>query len=139
MHQTAIYEVANHQQRRDIEIIDIKANSVLAKSLEDGEFCYNHKMYDIIKIEKDNEILHTYCIPDHNESILNQVFNNQIDEQTPLASGVKNLIKLLVQDALPIQNKTEIEFFNPVIYAQKYNPAFLNIKKDILSPPPLFI
>lgn len=137
--QIASKETSNPYLKKDIQIITVKSDSHIADLIEEREFRLNHKMYDIVKIIKENDVIHIYCYQDHKEEILNKIFNNQVDEKLPITSGVKNIIKLLVQDGLPIQENIKSDFFKPVIYMAKLSPTFQNIYKEVLIPPPLFI
>lgn len=139
LHQTAIVEISNHHLRNDIVVMEVKANSTFAATVEEDEFSVDGKMYDVLKRTEANGMIYVYCLPDHNETILNQVFNNKVDEQSPLTSGVKNLIKMLVQDGLPIQETSKTEYFKPVTYILITNLNIQNINKDLFLPPPLFI
>lgn len=137
--QLASKEISNPYLRKDIQIITIKSDSHIAAFIEEKEFRMDHKMYDIVRTVRDNDLIHIYCYQDHKEEILNKVFNNQVDEQSPVASGLKNLVKLLQLDGLPIAPLSNSEFFQPVLYSCKAKLSFQDTYKEVLLPPPLFI
>ncbi|MCX6163572.1 MAG: hypothetical protein NTU73_01715 [Ignavibacteriae bacterium] len=108
------------------------------KAIDDKEILYNGKMYDIYKVEYQNEITILYCVNDENEDIIHCAFTEYLNEKNNDndVKAVTNIIKILITLALepnqtdfnPIQSRNDILF--------SYNILLQKIKIDIPSPPP---
>ncbi len=124
----------------DLELIIIQKSELKTSVtfIEENEFIYDNKLYDVVKeTETENEIYY-YCIYDHNETKLDLAFLNFLNSEKNKHSKYLNILESLqnfFSDALNCIN--EIKFFNSVSI---YNTTFIQSKKifykEIPSPPP---
>jgi non-homologous end joining protein Ku len=135
------------QNLRDDEIeIVIVPNSEIGvtgskfRFVEENEFIYNNKLYDIVKKKSEGNNTIFYCINDKNEenlfSGLYEHLKRNCDQNSPTKDKSNNLVKSIIKEALPEKPKflccnitqTTIDFK----YASLIQEQFITV----LAPPP---
>ena len=135
--QTAAFEISRKEFHTNIEVLALVKNNFADECIKEGEFKYNGKMFDIVAVIQNEDNVILYCIPDHNEEILNKVFNDNVDQQSSAAKPVKNIIKLLVQDGLINIKNFIIEIRSEFNYKNNSSPKPHKTTIEVLLPPPL--
>ncbi len=95
---------------------NLKAGFIDADWIEDDEFSYEQKMYDVVKSEVNGDSIILYCVRDENESVLyalmEKVFNG-IDRK-----NIEESEKLAIYFS-PF-------YFLPDVFENKYTPVLNN-------------
>jgi hypothetical protein len=110
------------------------------RRIEESEFCYKGKLYDIFKEEINTDTIYFYCLRDDKEEELNNSFNEYLTDQKIDAKIylVKNSLHLLTSFVnyfsstyLPGNNK--ISEFCLAKYQQE---NYISIIPEVKVPPP---
>lgn len=118
---------------------DLSAGTPGFKRIDEKEFRYNGRMYDIVKEEMKNDSVYFYCIFDEKENLLISAFTlliekkHETDSSGRIASAA--VFNFLADNNFTIQKipqpevcKTRLSFLS--------DNLFLNFFPDIPTPPP---
>ncbi len=112
------------------------------KFIDDHEFKYNGKMYDIIsKFETEDSVFYR-CINDSKEEELEKAFvefvvNNNHRQDLPLP--IKQILNFLNIELFTLTGKSDLFFTEFTFYKIDRADKILINYKDILTPPPRII
>lgn len=139
----ATQNIKEYIQQNKLEkiVLSTKSDFLNYEKINENEFLYYGKMYDICSEEIHKDTIIIYCLNDKNEDILRIVFAeylNDSDSDEALTS-VSNLIKTLISIALePNLNK-----YNPFQFYDNFSFSFHVLYQktniEIPSPPPRII
>lgn len=107
--------------------------------LNEKEFLYKGKMYDIVNAVQKNDSVYFYCLQDKDEDKLNLTFNKSIDKNAgdpDKKSAAEKLSRNIITEALTTgllfhYPKTSDNNFS--VYAQS---SFVQNFPDVTTPPP---
>jgi hypothetical protein len=140
----ALIKINDYIPDNELEKITVAKADMLKKDLafeilNETEITYGNKMYDVYKIENDNDSVHYYCICDDNESVLESAFAVYLKEKTdtetknsPIHNILDNLIREAITSNITFDFKNESETQN---YIPNQNSTY-QIIFDIPTPPP---
>jgi len=101
-----------------------------------NEFEFNSKMYDVIRIDEDENGYTVYCLNDVKEEILVSNFKKLNDEK----GGQKNYITVkhnnFVMYAIQISNPYRNRYHNSFSQVLPETRNYSQISIDVLTPPP---
>lgn len=129
-----------------LELIKININSSsyndddIYDRVNDKEFSYYGRMYDIYKEDVSNDTLYLYCVSDENEDIINNAIAIYINEKKNdnSNSAIANIIKIFITIALA-PNEINLSYLNTYKnISNKLQISYQGIYIDIPSPPPRF-
>ena len=114
------------------------------KFVEENEFIFQNQLFDIVNKQTINDTIILTCINDIKEKSLISEFTDFInyshnDFSNDIKKTIFNLLKLIVNEALPIHN---FQFRNFYHIINLYDFNIINYSKRILSidiPPPRFL
>jgi hypothetical protein len=106
--------------------------------INEFEFSYYGKMYDICRKEVSGTDVIFYCYNDEGEDALNSAFSSFVQQNTNPNSDnpVTNLIKNLIKDAYCVTFTSRI---NQNSFCEFYTMSiqpYLNVCLDVFTPPP---
>jgi len=144
--QIAFNKINDFVPLEKLELIKININSVtfnddnIYDRVNDKEFSYYGKMYDIYKEDISGDTLYLYCVSDENEDVINNAIDIYINEKKNdnSNSAIANIIKIFITIALT-PNETNyniINAFNNI--SNLYQITYQNIFIDVPYPPPRF-
>lgn len=129
-----------------LELIKININSSsyndddIYDRVNDKEFSYYGRMYDIYKEDVSNDTLYLYCVSDENEDIINNAIAIYINDKKNdnSNSAISNIIKIFITIALA-PNEVNLSYLNTYKnISNKLQISYQDIYIDIPSPPPRF-
>jgi hypothetical protein len=129
-----------------LELIKININSTafndddIFDRVNDKEFSYYGRMYDIYKEDISNDTLYLYCVSDENEDIINNAITIYINEKKSdnSNSAISNIIKIFITIALTPKS-IEYNYLNTYkSISNQIHISYQNIFIDIPDPPPRF-
>lgn len=108
------------------------------KMMDEREFSFRGKMYDIIKTVNKNDSLYFYCIADTDEDDLNLAFsrNGNGDDGNKNAAN-KNLLKNILQDGLLTKENFRPLNFSPMLFLGENTLQVTSSIREIPTPPPV--
>lgn len=116
-------------------------NDNVYERVNDREFKYYGKMYDIFQENFSNDTLYLYCVNDEKEDIINNAFAvyiNSKKSESNNKSPIANIIKLFITIAIA-PNNTSFSLSNTYhTNSNIYKVFYQNIIVDVPSPPPRF-
>jgi hypothetical protein len=106
--------------------------------LEEHEFRYNGKMYDVVSRVVRGDSTEFTCLVDAKEERLYASLEEHVTSQTDQSSphGSLNSIKSVLQEFLPLQSQVEIVSFTEVSHPIIPADGYQSVVPDILTPPP---
>jgi len=106
--------------------------------INEYEFSYCGKMYDICRKEVSGTDVLFYCYNDESEDALNSAFSTFVRQNTnPISDNpVTNLIKNLIKDAYFVKYANKINQNSFCEYNIISIQIYRNIFLDVISPPP---
>ena len=119
---------------------EMKSGKSGFRKINDSEFFFFGKLYDIVKVKKNADTNYFYCINDAKEEQLYAALGSHVERQTDQSSPVNqktsNLLKHVVKEAIC---NTKVSFAMVVVlfnYPQERNDKLYFTDQDIPSPPP---
>lgn len=101
-----------------------------------NEFEFNSKMYDVIRIDEDENEYTVYCLNDVKEEILVSNFKKLNDGKREQKNYVtvkhNNSVMYAIQISNSYRNRYYNSFYQPLPATRNYNPVSI----DVLTPPP---
>jgi hypothetical protein len=129
----------------ELAVITINNNSKTKLSWYDGnkEFSYNHKMYDVVRMQNNDTTTIYYCIEDNKENQLNKkleehVVNNISNDPIQKANS-SNVIKKIATDEFFFANSVSIS--SSESFKIEFTTLFMTYKPvylEIIKPPPIY-
>jgi hypothetical protein len=142
--QIAFNKINDYLSLENLELVKINTNSPdynntdIYERINEKEFTYYGKMYDIYKEDVSNGILSLYCVSDENEDVINNAIFTYINEKKNdnSNSALANIIKIFITIAIvPTDaNYNSINTYNSISYL--YQISYQNIFIDVPYPPP---
>lgn len=142
--QIAFNKIDNYIPLDNLELIRINvkspeySNKDIFERINEREFSYFGKMYDIYKEEISGDTLSLYCVSDEKEDVINYAIYTYINDKKNdnSNSALENIIKIFITIALaPAEtNYNSINIFNNISFL--YQISYQNILLDVPSPPP---
>ncbi len=119
---------------------DINEGLSELRFLDEKEFTYKGKMYDVIKKECVNDSIYLDCLPDTNEDELNLAFNKNFDGDelnSNKNSPGQNLLKNILQDSVLSDNPILPRQFSKINYFTNKSITTLSNIYEVATPPPV--
>ena len=138
----AVGQLSRHAEQDSLLTIKIPKreldNPDVFKWVEENEFMYNNKMYDIAKSSERGDTVYFYCIEDKNEIILDELFAGCFseDKNETDTEDVKIVLRFLNTEA--ITNLFYQNLFIPVKQIQYIDSQklFTSYFPRVITPPP---
>ena len=124
-----------------LEKIDATANKELLQWEEqDKEFYLKGQLYDVARIEKQNDRVYLYCLNDKKEEQLLAEFSRQIRygyDAAGNSTGKLFQIKLRLPDLVNIVNELPLKCVGAALHEYAiFNEDLVFSSKDVETPPP---
>jgi hypothetical protein len=142
--QIAFNKINDYVPINNLELLKININSPdycnsdIYERINEKEFTYYGKMYDIYKEDISNGILSLYCVSDENEDVINNAIYTYINEKRNdnSNSALANIIKIFITIGLaPAEaDYGSLDTYNSISYL--YLISYQNIFIDVPYPPP---
>ena len=139
-------EVKNNFSNRQLDVVrvsekEIKNNAADFQITDNNEIRYKGNMYDVVRQKKVKGFVFFYCIKDVREDTLNKALNTQISMNVLTDSKNTNdnsqkLVKAFSKDYFPSVTCISIIRNSENILFPPLSLKYINVAKDILSPPP---
>jgi hypothetical protein len=126
------------KESSDVTVLKFSTNDFKNKLIwrDKNEFEFNDKMYDVIRIDEDENEYTVYCLNDVKEEILVSNFKKLNDGKGEQKNYVtvkhNNSVMYAIQISNPFRNRYYNSFYQPLPATRNYNPVSL----DVLTPPP---
>ncbi len=112
------------------------------RKINDSEFFFFGKLYDIIKVKRNADTNYFYCINDEKEEQLYADLSSHVERQTdqssPVSQKTSNLLKHVVKEAICKDKKTFKIYFTFFKYLPEQNIKLYYTDKEIEVPPPKY-
>jgi hypothetical protein len=130
--------VINNVKESKLTIFSLNSIDKSKFVLLDDEIEYDGQMYDIVRIDKNNNDIYFYCINDKFESSLKNTPNTENEKQSfPIQAYFiqKNIEKIFISPP-KFRNSSLI---NNLHFSNSENVIYVSNYLEVLSPPPNFI
>ena len=106
--------------------------------LNDEEFKYYGKMYDIYKEEENGDTVFFYCVSDENEDVILKAFTDYASNFNDINLNpiIKNIIKTFITNAIQSSLLVYKYYSSRLKISYYYQNLYDDIFLDIPSPPP---
>ena len=119
---------------------EIKSEKREFRKINESEFFFLGKLYDIVRVRKNADTNYFYCINDAKEeqllSALGSHVERQIDQSSPVSKKTSNLLKHVVKIAICDYKGAFAIHVTNFKYLPLPNNKLYFTNKDIPSPPP---
>lgn len=119
---------------------ELASSSSRIKFLDDDEFIYNGKMFDIISRKTSNGYTTFYCMNDTQEEQLYSTLKDHImhntDQNLPVKDKSNLIIKNIIKEALADKSIKQPLSLMTFIINFNFETTLLQNFKTVLSPPP---
>ena len=120
---------------------DLQTGKIRIQWIDDDEFRYQNRMYDVVTRESSNDFLNLYCIEDKNESLLysyfDRYFQKLIDEDPTKEEDLEGFSNSLSQFySKPVEFECNPRKYLRNKYFNVYNSNLLDGVKFSLTQPP---
>ena len=142
--QIAFNKINDYVPLENLELVKLKINSPeynntdIYERINDKEFKYYGKMYDIYKEDNSDGVLSLYCVSDEKEDVINNAIFTYINEKKNdnSNSALANIIKIFITVAIvPAEiNYNTLNSYYSISYL--YQISYQNIFIDVPYPPP---
>ncbi len=139
--------IKNSIHEKDLFLIkltndEIKSGKSGFRKINESEFIFLGKLYDIIRIKKKSDTNYFYCINDAKEEQLYTALSSHVERQTdqssPVSQKTSNLLKHVVKEAICKDKKTFEIYFTFFKYLPEQNIKLYCTDKEIEVPPPKY-
>ena len=140
------WKLINDTPKDELVYFEFNMNSEEFKKLRwehKHEFEMDHKMFDIVEADTIGNLVKYLCFPDKQETELNAVFKNQLQERYAKDKPIKNRTTLMASLMMSLYFQDHIEKPKVVTTFNKQKKYFIqskytSISLEIDSPPPQF-
>jgi hypothetical protein len=120
---------------------DLKIGGTKAQWVEENEFRFNDKMYDVVKTETRGDSVYLYCLHDENESrlytILDEFFQQMLDGNPDKVDELITLNNSLSQFySKPFDHENDTGLYEKGKYFTDVNSNLLEGEHFLVIPPP---
>ena len=120
---------------------DLMNGSTKIQWIEENEFRFDNKMYDVVKTETRGDSVYLYCLHDENESrlytILDECFQQMLDDDPNKVDELTTLNNFLSQFySKPLDNGNDTEIYEKGKYFTEVNSNLLEGEHFLVIPPP---
>jgi hypothetical protein len=126
------------KESSDVTVLKFSTSDFINKLIwrDKNEFEFNGKMYDVIRIDENENEYTVYCLNDVKEEILVSNFKKLNDEK----GGQKNCITVkhnnFVMYAIQISNPYRNRYYSSFSQVLPETPNYNQVSIDVLTPPP---
>jgi len=126
------------KESSDVTVLKFSTSDFINKLIwrDKNEFEFNGKMYDVIRIDENENEYTVYCLNDVKEEILVSNFKKLNDEKGGQKNCItvkhNNFVMYAIQISNPYRNRYYNSFSQVLPETRNYNPVSI----DVLTPPP---
>ena len=126
------------KETSDVTVLKLSTNDFKNKLIwrDKNEFEFNGKMYDVIRINEDENEYTVYCLNDVKEEILVSNFKKLNDEKREQKNYITVKHNNFVMYAIQISNSYRNRYYNSFSQVLPETRNYSQVSIDVLTPPP---